>query len=425
MSALRSAWIRGWVFRVGFVYWMLYGGGMILAEPRLPVLDGPATALRWGTQQLAVWVGHHVLAISGPISTAPTASADRLVDWLSCLVWIAIAVIAGSVWAVIDRRRAHDARLRAVLRVTLRYALGLRMVGYGVDKLLALQFGAPVDSQLMQRLGDTSPMNFLWLFMGWSPAYQVFTGAAEFVGALLVLFRRTTTLGVLLLTTVLVNVVMLNLCYDVIVKLHSMHLLAICVLLLVPDAGRLVDLLVRQRAIPAPPPPPVIARRSWRIARRVVKYGTIGLVLLSLGIRMPSAYVSRKMPSLAGHWAAGSWHVTSFVRNGSELPIDDGARWEQLRVIAFDEELYVRWRFHADQSVGYVATFDDATHTLQLKADDGTVSLHYDRPDSTHLVLAGQVGADTLRVALTHDDTSHQVLRTRGFHWISEDQFVR
>ncbi len=51
--------------------------------------------------------------------------------------------------------------------------------------------------------------------MGYSTPYNVFTGLVETVPAMLLFFRRTATLGALLLVAVLANVVMLNLCYDV------------------------------------------------------------------------------------------------------------------------------------------------------------------------------------------------------------------
>ena len=38
-------------------------------------------------------------------------------------------------------------------------------------------------------------MGLLWTFMGHSPAYSAFTGAAEALAGALLLFRRTTLLG--------------------------------------------------------------------------------------------------------------------------------------------------------------------------------------------------------------------------------------
>src|SRR6185369_10228156 len=87
------------------------------------------------------------------------------------------------------------------------------------------------------------------------------------------------TFGALVLATVLTNVVMMNFCYDVPVKINSSHYLVMCVVLLWPDLRRLVDVLVLHRPTQPALHPLRPARRSMRIARWIVKFGVITLVL--------------------------------------------------------------------------------------------------------------------------------------------------
>ena len=47
----------------------------------------------------------------------------------------------------------------------------------------------------------------------------------------------------------MVNVVMINFCYDVPVKLFSSHLLAMALFLILPDLRRLIDVFVRDRSV--------------------------------------------------------------------------------------------------------------------------------------------------------------------------------
>ena len=56
--------------------------------------------------------------------------------------------------------------------------------------------------------------------------------------------KRTTTLGALVLTGALANVWVMNMSYDVPVKLYSFHLLMSCVILLLPDLSRLTRVLL-------------------------------------------------------------------------------------------------------------------------------------------------------------------------------------
>src|SRR3954470_12248074 len=191
-----------------------------------------------------------------------------------------VALVASLVWAAVDRRRARDARLREVLRVVVRYTLAFSVLAYGASKLFFGQFPPPSASRLVQTYGESSPMGLMWTFMGASPGYVFFSGLAETVGSVLLLFRRTTTLGALVLAAVMTNVVMLNFCYDVPVKLCSSHYLAMCILLLVPDLGRLANVIVFNRAT-QPVARDLVLPRPWmRVTRRVLKYGVIAVAVV-------------------------------------------------------------------------------------------------------------------------------------------------
>jgi hypothetical protein len=100
------------------------------------------------------------------------------------------------------------------------------MITYGVLKVIELQFSPPTPDRLIQTYGESSPMGLIWTLMGFSSLYCFFGGAGEVLGGLLLSLRRTTLLGALVCIGVLANVVMINLSFDVPVKLFSSHLLA-------------------------------------------------------------------------------------------------------------------------------------------------------------------------------------------------------
>ena len=70
-------------------------------------------------------------------------------------------------------------------------------------------------------------MGLLWTFMGASAPYQMLAGLAEVTCGMLLFWRRSRLLGALLAIGVMGNVVALNYCYDVPVKLFSTELLRI------------------------------------------------------------------------------------------------------------------------------------------------------------------------------------------------------
>ena len=68
-------------------------------------------------------------------------------------------------------------------------------------------------------------MGLLLNFMGYSTAFNMFTGLAEAIAGFLLLFRKTVTFGSLMSMTVLSNIVAMNFCFDVPVKIYSANLL--------------------------------------------------------------------------------------------------------------------------------------------------------------------------------------------------------
>ena len=155
-------------------------------------------------------------------------------------------------------------------------------------------------------------MGLLWTFMGASVGYTFFGGAAEVLGGLLFFFRRTTTLGALVAGAVVLNIAVMNLCYDVPVKLLSIHLCLMCLFLIAPELGRLLNVLVLNRSVA-----PVIIephfRRPWlKYSSWAVKTALVGFAIFSnasSALRGESDY-GRKAPKppIYGIWEVERVH---------------------------------------------------------------------------------------------------------------------
>jgi uncharacterized membrane protein YphA (DoxX/SURF4 family) len=274
----RPSLLRAVALRFGAIYSALFFLPIIAFFIHGTKWLGPQFEPLW--RALVGWVARSVLGIDHEL-TWVSGSGDKTVDWVWLLCCAVIALVSAAAWSLVDRTRAHDERVRDVLRSVIRYCLAFTMLRYGISKLFISQFPAPSGIRLLQPYGDSSPMGLLWTFMGASPAYVVFSGAAETVGALLLLSRRTTTLGALVLGAVLVNVVMMNLCYDVPVKIHSSHYLGMCVFLITPDAAGLVNFLVLRRPAQPVDHALVVRPRGMRVAQRVLKYGASAYLILA------------------------------------------------------------------------------------------------------------------------------------------------
>jgi len=268
-------------FRFVFSYLVLFN--LPHAMSYIPWTRKIAQAYAGLWQAVALWVGKSVLHLRRPMPVDPELGSDRTVDWVQVLAMIAVAAVAALVWTLVDRKSTHYRRLHAGLRLPARYILGFTMFSYGMIKVILSQFIVLHFAKLQEPYGDLSPMGLLWTFMSYSVPYNVFTGAAEAVGGILLFFRRTTLLGTLMLVTVLTHVVLINFSYDVIVKIYSIHLLLLGLFLVAPDFGRLADLLVLHR----PTQPRQVSPRwfdsGWaKIGRLALKALFIGYFLFTI-----------------------------------------------------------------------------------------------------------------------------------------------
>jgi hypothetical protein len=227
------------VFRFSFLYLLLYclpGSGEASIFGGLPWIGGLVATI---AQRPWVWIWHsvavHVFQRNGP-ETLPhvTGSGDTFLNYVQTLVNAVLALSGTGLWTVLDRRRKDYQVLYAWLRLIVRFSLAFTMLLYGFIKVFPLQFPPPGATKLMETYGASSPMGLLWTFMGASAPYTCFTGLVEVTAGLLLLFRPTMLLGSLLSVGVTLNIVLLNFCYDVPVKLFSLHLLLMSVFLTIP-----------------------------------------------------------------------------------------------------------------------------------------------------------------------------------------------
>ena len=374
------------------------------------------------------WVAVHVFHLSGPATVYPAVngSGDSTLDYVQHFCYLAIAAAAAAVWSLLDRRRPNYRALDSWMRVLVRYALAFTLFGYGFAKVIPTQFGPPSLGRLIEPLGEFSPMGLLWTFVGYSRAYTIFSGAAEVLGGALLLVRRTATLGAMVSAAVLTNVVALNLCYDVPVKLYSANLLLMAAYLLAADLRRVLNCLVLNR--PAPPADLSGARlpgRRLRFAVLVFQALFIGSFLyydISGGWRYYSQFALH--PSRSPIY--GLYDVESFRRNGQEIPplLTDGSRWKRV-ILTFPQNFAVRMM--DDSPRGFASEYDAANSRLTLITPPGKQKnvFQYSRPDPDHVVLEGALQGEQLVVGLRKVDPQKFLLVNRGFHWINERPFNR
>ena len=206
--------------------------------------------------------------------------------WLWAGLLVVGTALAAALWLVLVRRSpAGDARLWYVLHTGAAWFVALHLFEYGFDKLFKSQFYLPEPNTLYTPLGQLTPDLAYWSVMGASHTYSVFAGLAEVGPGLLLLWGRTRLLGGLGALVVLLNVLAINIGFDVSVKLWSGFLLGLAGVVAAPGLRTLWAGLVQRRwEPPAPPLRPV----SW--PDRAVGAGR-GLLLALLLLETAGPYL--------------------------------------------------------------------------------------------------------------------------------------
>jgi hypothetical protein len=376
---------------------------------------------------LVPWVAVHWLHVSGPaaVYTPNNGSGDTTLDYVQHLCYLAMAAAAALTWSVLDRRRPNYRRMHAWMHIAVRYNLAFTMFGYGFAKVIPMQFRPPTFGRLIEPLGDFSPMGLLWTFIGYSTVYQIFSGTAEVLGGTLLLFRRTATAGAMVSAAVLLNIFMMNMCYDVPVKLYSFNLLLMALFVMAGDLRRVANCLVLNR----PSPPADLS--GARFEERRLRTGVIVLQVAFIGFAVYGQVKSNwgYYSQLALHPARpplyGLYDVEGFRLNGQEVaPLTtDTTRWKRV-ILQFPTNASVRMM--DDSTRGFEAAYDTAQNRLTLTTPDKASSVfQYSKPDPNHVVLEGNLKQDALVVRLRKVDPQQYLLMKRGFHWINELYFNR
>src|SRR5262249_42442099 len=107
--------------------------------------------------------------------------------------------------------------------------------------------------------------------------YEMFVGAAEMLGGILLFLPRTAFFGAGVCLADVIEVFMLNMTYDVPVKLYSFHLILMSVILLAPEMRRIGSFFFSNREVGASARPALFqsARRNRVAFWLQVVYGVV------------------------------------------------------------------------------------------------------------------------------------------------------
>ncbi|MBV4355922.1 MFS transporter [Pinibacter aurantiacus] len=254
--------------------------------------------------------------------------------WINTLLF---SIAAALVWTftakALKKERQEYNTAYYWLRAIVRYRAAIGIIGFGFTKLLPVQMPYPSLGVLNTDFGDLTSQKIYWLSIGIVPWYQVFAGVVELTAGTLLFFRRTTTLGAILLFGALGDIVYVNFAYDGGVHGYSSYFVLLAGFLLINDLPKIYNLFILERfTVPVNFYP---AFPKWlRLTRATLKSATI---LIFLGVLFYLQFINwrydpYKQPSVAGvKTLRGNYTVSEFRINNKVIPYSplDTVRWNE------------------------------------------------------------------------------------------------
>jgi hypothetical protein len=294
------------------------------------------------------------------------------------------------------------------------------MFEYGATKVIPVQFPQPSLETLLTPVGDVSMQGLMWTFVGASPPYQIFTGVVELLAGLLLILPWTTTLGAAIALASMLQVLVMNLSYDVGVKMMSFNLVLMNLVLLAPALPRLANFLVLNRPA-APSPEPRLfttARANRRAAAAQVLFG---LYLLGVYTNITWRYWQATDPSARQPPLHGIWDVEALSINGETRPVLQNEYDRQWRRVVVDEPGSIAFQRFDDSFATYGATIDPGSRTIALRkgaSRQWKSTFVYEPAARDGLILEGDMEGDHIRVELRLVPADTFRLLNSHFRWV-------
>jgi hypothetical protein len=397
-------------FRFCLLYFTLYVLTTQMLSGLLPLGPLSITIPQIGTslpvKAVVFWTSAKLFAVdTSKIVFSGSGSGDKTYDWVQAFCILVFAALGAAVWSF-AARSTHHASLHKWFYVFLRFSLGSTMVLYGLIKLIPLQMPFPGLTRLVEPYGNFSPMGVLWYSIGASPAYESFVGFAEFFGGVLLFFPRTAMFGALVCLADVVEVFMLNMSYDVPVKLFSFQLILMSLFLLAPEMKRMARFFFSDRE------PGARVRAALFQSRRKNRIALWVQVVWGLAIVANNLYGDYQSWSNYGGGAPksalyGIWNI--------EQP----TQWKR---VIFDRPTQMSFQKPDDTFTVFPVKLDPKQNTIAVAKgnDKGWGALKFDRSSPDTVTLEGNLGPDKIHLRAKLMDRSKMMLISRGFHWVQE-----
>lgn len=370
------------------------------------------------------WIGVHILNITYDFEVSGFGSGDNSYAYITLFVNVFTAIIATLIWSILGKKQLSYNKLFYWFIVVLRVFLIGAMLLYGFVKVFQIQFRSPSLIRLLQPLGEFSPMGLAWTYMGYSKGFGMFAGLLEIIGGLLLIPRRTTTLGSFIIIGVMLQVAMMNMMFDIPVKLFSIHLILMAFVIFMTDIRRFSSVFIKNKATESYNYYHPITSDSYHKTIDKLKKILVPIILITACIL---GYLGELNVSDKNHkpHLYGIWETEIFIKNKDTIKplLTATERW---RYLVIENKRKAIIRTIDDKILHYNFKVDTTKQTISMYLEGREIdsfNINYIYKNNNYLKLRGHLDSDSIEVILKKKNLEDFPLKSRGFHWINERPF--
>lgn len=254
-------------------------------------------------------------------------------NYINLILLLLVSIVLGLVWTRFAKNTTNYRRFHYWVSVLVRYRLAFGMVGWGMKKAFPMQMVYPTLGMLNTPFIDMAEKKLYWSHVGVSFSYTVFLGFAEIIPGLLLLYRKTASLGGALAAVVCFNIVLANHAYDAGVAVPAAYFTLLGLFVVAADFGKIWALLVEQKDVQLNRyyPSYTSAESKARIITKAVGifvFVPLTAFMWGYGFFNGNNY---NIPSTQGvPGLKGYYQVERFTLNGKDLAYNpqDSLRWQ-------------------------------------------------------------------------------------------------
>jgi hypothetical protein len=367
-------------FRIAFLFFV------IMAIPENP---------QWYTQVFSFdWMSLHYRDLYDVARFQPSFSrSPGYYGYLEWLIILGVAIVGGLIWSLSDQKRKEYNVLYYWLTVIIRYRAAIGIIGFAFTKVLPVQMPYPSTGILNTNFGDLTAQKIYWLSISIVPWYQVFAGVVELTAGVLLLFRRTATLGAIILFGALGDIVYVNFAYDGGVHVYSSYFVLFAAFLIAKEIPKIYNLFIREQYT-IPTDFNLHFKEKWLITTRYVLKSVVIVLFLFVFFYIQLnnfLYDPYKQPAAKGvSKLRGYYQVSEFRINNQLIPDSplDSVRWQD---VTFEKWTTLTYKQHRpvslDLSNGGGSPMRDINRTFEIAGVGGGRRVFYYEADTINHIL--------------------------------------